>query len=109
MSGQAIPDFCEGIACFGGRVSVCLKTVIRNLTSTLGYPTSKEGIPSNDVLNSGLALRTTRVPGRILQGCSVVRCPHDQPRHPDMLWGICPSDVGETGVGNGLSTAQWGG
>jgi len=97
-SGEAIPAICEGVACFGGRIA-----------DYTGISGKQGGVPPNDVLNSGLALRTTRVRERILQGCSVVRCPHDHPRYPDMQWGIYPGDVGGSGFGNGLSTAQWGG
>mgnify|MGYP003482243863 CR=1 FL=1 len=63
--------------------------------------TDNRGITSNDVLSSGLALKTARVLGQILPGCSVVRCPQDHPRYPGMPVVIFPGNVGED---NGLAT-----
>ena len=42
----------------------------------------------------GLALRTARVLGQIRAGCSVVRCPNDHPRYPDLPVVIFPGNVG---------------
>ena len=42
----------------------------------------------------GLALRTARLLGQILPGVSVVRCPADHPRYPDMPVVIFPGNVG---------------
>ena len=86
---------------FGERVSAFLMDVVKNLPTSLGYLISKGGITSNDVLSSGLALRTARVLGQILPGCSVVRCPHDHPRYPDMPVVIFPGNVGDE---KGLAT-----
>ncbi len=80
---------------FGERVSAFLMDVVRAMPTTLGFLISKGGITSNDVLSSGLALRTSRVLGQILPGCSVVRCPHDHPRYPDMPVVIFPGNVGD--------------
>ena len=80
---------------FGDMVSEFLMDVVRNLPKTLGFLISKGGISSNDVLSSGLALRTSRVVGQILPGCSVVRCPHDHPRYPDLPVVIFPGNVGD--------------
>jgi len=80
---------------FGEQVSAFLMDVVRNLPSTIGFLISKGGITSNDVLSDGLALRTSRVVGQILAGCSVVRCPHDHPRYPDMPVVIFPGNVGD--------------
>ena len=80
---------------FGDMVSEFLMDVVRNLPKTLGFLISKGGITSNDVLSSGLALRTSRVVGQILPGCSVVRCPHDHPRYPDLPVVIFPGNVGD--------------
>lgn len=88
---------------FGEQVSEFLMDVVRNLPTTLGFLISKGGITSNDVLSSGLALRTSRVVGQILPGCSVVRCPHDHPRYPDMPVVIFPGNVGDE---NALATAH---
>lgn len=80
---------------FGAQVSAFLMDVVRRLPATLGYLISKGGITSNDVLSQGLALRACRVLGQILPGCSVVRCPADHPRHPDMPVVIFPGNVGD--------------
>lgn len=79
---------------FGEQVSAFLMDVVKGLPRTLGFLISKGGITSNDVLSSGLALRTSRVLGQILPGCSVVRCPQDHPRYPDMPVVIFPGNVG---------------
>ena len=80
---------------FGDMVSAFLMDVVRNLPKSLGFLISKGGITSNDVLSSGLALRTSRVVGQILPGCSVVRCPVDHPRYPDLPVVIFPGNVGD--------------
>lgn len=80
---------------FGEMVSAFLMDVVRNLPKTLGFLISKGGITSNDVLSSGLALRTSRVVGQIFPGCSMVCCPHDHPRYPNMPVVIFPGNVGD--------------
>ena len=80
---------------FGEAVSALLMDVVRALPPDLGYLISKGGITSNDVLSKGLALRTSRVLGQILPGCSVVRCPADHARFPDMPVVIFPGNVGD--------------
>jgi uncharacterized protein YgbK (DUF1537 family) len=80
---------------FGELVSAFLMDVVRNFPKSLGFLISKGGITSNDVLSSGLALRTSRVAGQILPGCSVVCCPSDHPRYPDMPVVIFPGNVGD--------------
>jgi len=80
---------------FGGCVSDFLMAVVSNLPKTLGFLISKGGITSNDVLSTGLSLRTSRVVGQILPGCSVVCCPHDHPRYPDLPVVIFPGNVGD--------------
>jgi len=79
---------------FGERVSALLMDVVRGLPPTLGFLISKGGITSNDVLSEGLALRTARVLGQVLPGCSVVRCPAEHPRFPDLPVVIFPGNVG---------------
>jgi uncharacterized protein YgbK (DUF1537 family) len=91
---KAFPDQAARLA-FGEMVSAFLMDVVRNLPRTLGFLISKGGITSNDVLSSGLALRTSRVVGQILPGCSVVRCPADHPRYPDLPVIIFPGNVGD--------------
>ena len=80
---------------FGDMVSAFLMDVVRNFPITLGFLISKGGITSNDVLSSGLALRTSRVVGQILPGCSVVCCPTDHPRYPVLPVVIFPGNVGD--------------
>ncbi len=80
---------------FGERVSELLMDIVRNLPTSLGFLISKGGITSNDVLSSGLALRTSRVVGQILPGCSVVRCPAEHPRYPELPVVIFPGNVGD--------------
>lgn len=87
---------------FGEQVSAFLMDVVRNLPETLGFLISKGGITSNDVLSSGLSLRTSRVVGQILSGCSVVCCPDNHPRYPEMPVVIFPGNVGDE---NALTTA----
>lgn len=87
-------DTFEERLAFGERVSAFLMQVVQNLPTTLGFIITKGGITSNDVLSVGLALKSSRVLGQILAGCSVVRCPSDHPRYPDMPVVIFPGNVG---------------
>jgi uncharacterized protein YgbK (DUF1537 family) len=80
---------------FGERISAFLIDIVRGLPPTLGFLISKGGITSNDVLSSGLALHTSKVLGQILPGCSVVRCPADHPRYPQLPVVIFPGNVGD--------------
>jgi uncharacterized protein YgbK (DUF1537 family) len=80
---------------FGETVSGFLMDVVRGLPRTLGFLISKGGITSNDVLSDGLALHSATVLGQILPGCSVVRCPADHPRYPDLPVVIFPGNVGD--------------
>lgn len=80
---------------FGHQVSAFLMDVIRALPEDMGFVVSKGGITSNDALSTGLALRTARLLGQILPGVSVVRCPDDHERYPDMPVVIFPGNVGD--------------
>ncbi len=80
---------------FGEMVSAFLMKVVHRLPADIGFLISKGGITSNDVLSQGLSLRTARVLGQILPGCSVVRCPEDHPQYPDMPVVIFPGNVGD--------------
>ncbi len=79
---------------FGERVSGFLMRLVQNLPPEIGFLISKGGITSNDTLSQGLALRTARVLGQVRAGCSVVRCPEDHPRFPDLPVVIFPGNVG---------------
>lgn len=80
---------------FGNTVSSFLMQVVANLPKTLGFMISKGGITSNDVLSKGLNLTTSRVLGQILAGCSVIKCPNEHPRYPNMPVVIFPGNVGD--------------
>lgn len=80
---------------FGKRVSEFLMDIVRNLPASLGFLISKGGITSNDVLSKGLNLRTSRVVGQILPGCSVVCCPANHSRYPNLPVVIFPGNVGD--------------
>jgi len=91
---RQFPDQAARLA-FGEAVSGFLMDVVRGLPATLGFLISKGGITSNDVLSDGLALKSATVLGQILPGCSVVRCPADHPRYPDLPVVIFPGNVGD--------------
>lgn len=80
---------------FGERLSVFLMELVKRLPESIGFLISKGGITSNDVLSTGLGLRQSRVLGQILTGCSMVRCPADHPRYPDLPVVIFPGNVGD--------------
>jgi uncharacterized protein YgbK (DUF1537 family) len=80
---------------FGTQVSALLMDIVRGLPSDLGFLISKGGITSNDTLSKGLALRTTRLLGQILPGCSVVRTPADHPQFASMPVVLFPGNVGD--------------
>ncbi|NCA70763.1 MAG: four-carbon acid sugar kinase family protein [Sphingobacteriia bacterium] len=90
---RRFPDPATRLA-FGERVSSLLMRILRNLPTDIGFLISKGGITSNDTLSRGLALRTSRVLGQIHAGCSVVRCPEDHPRYPNLPVVIFPGNVG---------------
>lgn len=87
---------------FGADVSALLMEIVQGLPSDIGFLISKGGITSNDVLSTGLALRTARILGQILAGCSVVRTPADHPRFPDLPVVLFPGNVGDA---DALATA----
>ncbi|UOG91126.1 MAG: hypothetical protein L3K52_13055 [Candidatus Thiothrix sulfatifontis] len=79
---------------FGDRVAAFLVRLVQHLPRDIGFLISKGGITSNDTLSKGLALRTARVLGQIRAGCSVVICPDDHPRFPQLPVVIFPGNVG---------------
>lgn len=88
------PSQTERLA-FGERLSDFLMDLVRSFPSDIGFLISKGGITSNDVLSTGLGLKQSRVLGQILTGCSVVRCPSDHHRYPDLPVVIFPGNVGD--------------
>jgi len=80
---------------FGVAVSALLMDIVRGLPKDIGFLISKGGITSNDVLSTGLALRTARLLGQVLAGCSMVRTPADHPQFPDLPVVLFPGNVGD--------------
>src|SRR5919202_1688531 len=80
---------------FGVAVSSLLMDIVRGLPSDIGFLISKGGITSNDVLSTGLALRSARLLGQIIPGCSVVRTPADHPQFPNLPVVLFPGNVGD--------------
>jgi uncharacterized protein YgbK (DUF1537 family) len=80
---------------FGQRLSHFLMDIVSRLPASIGFLISKGGITSNDVLSTGLNLTVSRVVGQILPGCSVIRCPEDHPRFPNLPVVIFPGNVGD--------------
>ncbi|WP_338034959.1 four-carbon acid sugar kinase family protein [Lamprobacter modestohalophilus] len=79
---------------FGDQVADLLVRIGQQLPADIGFLISKGGITSNDTLSKALALRTARVLGQVHAGCSVVRCPEDHPRFPNLPVVIFPGNVG---------------
>jgi uncharacterized protein YgbK (DUF1537 family) len=86
---------------FGVAVSALLMDIVRGLPTNIGFLISKGGITSNDVLSTGLALRSARLLGQIIPGCSVVRTPIDHPQFPNLPVVLFPGNVGDA---NALAT-----
>lgn len=80
---------------FGFIVSSLLMDVVRGLPTEIGFLLSKGGITSNDVLSTGLSLRSARLLGQILPGCSMVRTPADHPQFPNLPVVLFPGNVGD--------------
>ena len=80
---------------FGVAVSSLLMDIVRGLPSDIGFLISKGGITSNDVLSTGLALRSARLLGQIIPGCSMVRTPDDHPHFSNLPVVLFPGNVGD--------------
>ena len=80
---------------FGQQVSELLMDIEQGLPPTIGFLISKGGITSNDTLSRGLALKTARLLGQIIPGCSVVRTPADHPTFPGLPVVLFPGNVGD--------------
>lgn len=87
---------------FGEAVSALLMDIVRGLPTDIGFLISKGGITSNDVLSTGLSLKSVRLLGQIIAGCSVVKTEADHPLFPNLPVVLFPGNVGDT---NALATA----
>jgi uncharacterized protein YgbK (DUF1537 family) len=86
---------------FGMAVSQLLMDLVQGLPKDLSFLISKGGITSNDVLSTGLQLRTARLLGQVLPGVSAVCTASDHPRFPDLPVVLFPGNVGDA---NALAT-----
>jgi uncharacterized protein YgbK (DUF1537 family) len=80
---------------FGVSVSSLLMDIVKGLPSQIGFLISKGGITSNDVLSKGLDLRSARLLGQILPGCSLVRTDSEHPQFPNLPVVLFPGNVGD--------------
>lgn len=87
---------------FGAAVSGLLMDIVQGLPKDIGFLISKGGITSNDVLSTGLSLRSARLLGQIIAGCSMVKTPADHPLFPDLPVVLFPGNVGDA---DALATA----
>ncbi|MBD2578432.1 four-carbon acid sugar kinase family protein [Oscillatoria sp. FACHB-1406] len=84
---------------FGEAVSGLLMEIVQNLPTEISFLISKGGITSNDVLSTGLGLRSVQLLGQILAGCSMVITSDNHPRFPNLPVVLFPGNVGdETGL-----------
>lgn len=86
---------------FGVAVSALLMDIVKGLPRDIGFLISKGGITSNDVLSTGLNLRSARLLGQILPGVSMVRTGADHPLFPNLPVVLFPGNVGDA---TGLAT-----
>lgn len=80
---------------FGERVSALLMDVVKGLPPNIGYLVSKGGITSNDVLSTGLNLRTAWLLGQVIPGCSVVQTTPEHSLFPNLPVVLFPGNVGD--------------
>ena len=80
---------------FGKQVSLLLMDVVKELPKEISFLISKGGITSNDVLSTGLSLRSARLLGQILPGCSVVRTQENHHQFPNLPVVLFPGNVGD--------------
>lgn len=80
---------------FGIEVSSLLMDVVQGLPQEISFLISKGGITSNDVLSTGLNLRSARLLGQILAGCSMVRTSENHPLFPNLPVVLFPGNVGD--------------
>ncbi|MFM6189843.1 nucleotide-binding domain containing protein, partial [Planktothrix sp.] len=94
-------DTVETRLAFGIKVSDLLMDIVRGLPKDIGFLISKGGITSNDVLSKGLALKTARLLGQVLAGCSMVKTSYNHPLYPNLPVVLFPGNVGDS---DGLAT-----
>lgn len=87
---------------FGVAVSTLLMNIVQQLPKDISFLISKGGITSNDVLSTGLSLRSARLLGQILPGCSMITTAEDHPLFPNLPVVLFPGNVGDA---QGLTTA----
>jgi uncharacterized protein YgbK (DUF1537 family) len=87
---------------FGISVSALLMSIVQQLPRDISFLISKGGITSNDVLSTGLSLRSARLLGQILPGCSMITTAEDHPLFPNLPVVLFPGNVGDA---EGLTTA----
>jgi uncharacterized protein YgbK (DUF1537 family) len=92
----SFPDIQQRLE-FGEKVSSLLMDIVQGLPREISFLISKGGITSNDVLSSGLKLKSARLLGQILAGCSVIRTPENHPRFPNLPVVLFPGNVGDEG------------
>jgi uncharacterized protein YgbK (DUF1537 family) len=80
---------------FGSTVSSLLMEIVQTLPQTISFLISKGGITSNDVLSQGLGLKSARLLGQIIPGCSMVRTDSEHPRFPNLPVVLFPGNVGD--------------
>ncbi len=81
---------------FGEMVSALLMELVQGLPADIGYLVSKGGITSNDVVSTGLRLKTARLLGQIIPGCSVICTPPNHGQFPRLPVVLFPGNVGES-------------
>lgn len=82
---------------FGKEVSSLLMDIVKSLPSEIGYLISKGGITSNDVLSTGLQLKTARLLGQILPGVSAIATSSEHPQFKSLPVVLFPGNVGSDG------------
>lgn len=79
---------------FGIAVSSLLMEIVQGLPRDIGFLISKGGITSNDVLSTGLNLRSVRLLGQVLAGCSMVITENNHPLFANLPVVLFPGNVG---------------
>jgi uncharacterized protein YgbK (DUF1537 family) len=80
---------------FGIAVSSLLMDIVKAMPKDIGFLIGKGGITSNDLLSTGLNLKSARLLGQILPGCSMVCTPDNHPLFPNLPVVLFPGNVGD--------------